>query len=134
MNMAKAKAKNKSKNKVLIVEDDSFISDMYKLKLEAEGFEVRLAEDGARGLEQINLERPDLVLLDVVMPRMDGFAVLAQVKGDPEIQNIPIVLLTNLGQKDSVEKGLKMGALDYIIKAHFTPAEVVGKVREILSK
>jgi DNA-binding response OmpR family regulator len=122
------------KNKVLIIEDDSFISDMYRLKLEAEGFNVKVAEDGQKGLEQLNKEKPDLVLLDVVMPKMDGFTVLQNIKEDPEIQDVPVVLLTNLGQKDSVEKGLKMGALDYVIKAHFTPSEVVEKVREILNK
>jgi DNA-binding response OmpR family regulator len=122
------------KNKVLIIEDDSFISDMYRLKLEAEGFVVAVAEDGEKGLEQLGKEKPDLVLLDVVMPKMDGFAVLQSVKGNPQLQDVPVVLLTNLGQKDSVEKGLKLGALDYIIKAHFTPSEVVEKVREILNK
>lgn len=122
------------KNKILIIEDDSFISDMYKLKLEAEGFQVEVAQDGQQGLEKLNKNKPDLVLLDVVMPKMDGFAVLGNIKGDPEVQNVPVVLLTNLGQKDSVEKGLKMGALDYVIKAHFTPSEVVEKVRSILDK
>jgi len=123
-----------AKNKILIIEDDSFISDMYRMKMESEGFDVKVAEDGQKGLEQINLEKPDLVLLDVVMPKMDGFTVLQTIKEDPEIQDVPVVLLTNLGQKDSVEKGLKLGALDYVIKAHFTPAEVVEKVREILNK
>lgn len=123
-----------AKNKILIIEDDSFISDMYRMKMESEGFDVKVAEDGQKGLEQINFEKPDLVLLDVVMPKMDGFTVLQTIKEDPEIQDVPVVLLTNLGQKDSVEKGLKLGALDYVIKAHFTPAEVVEKVREILNK
>lgn len=123
-----------AKNKILIIEDDNFISDMYRMKLESEGFNVRIAEDGQKGLEEVNKEKPDLVLLDVVMPRMDGFGVLQTIKEDPEVQSVPVVLLTNLGQKESVEKGLKLGALDYIIKAHFTPAEVVEKVKEILNK
>ncbi len=122
------------KNKILIIEDDTFISDMYRMKLESEGFNVRIAEDGKKGLEEVNREKPDLVLLDVVMPRMDGFGVLQTIKEDPEVQDVKVVLLTNLGQKESVEKGLELGALDYIIKAHFTPAEVVEKVKEILSK
>jgi DNA-binding response OmpR family regulator len=122
------------KNKVLIIEDDAFISDMYRLKLESEGFNVKIAEDGQKGLEQLKKEKPDLVLLDVVMPKMDGYAVLQNIKENREMQDVPVVMLTNLGQKDNVEKGLKMGALDYVIKAHFTPTEVAEKVGEILNK
>ncbi|MFA7169535.1 MAG: response regulator [Candidatus Paceibacterota bacterium] len=122
------------KNKILIIEDDSYISDMYKIKLESEGFIVNVANDGQKGVEQLNKEKPDLILLDVVMPKMDGFSVLQNIKEDPEVQDIPVIMLTNLGQKDSVEKGLKLGAADYIIKAHFTPLEVVEKVREFLNK
>lgn len=124
----------KKKSKVLIIEDDSFISDMYRIKLESEGFDVIVAPDGLQGLDAAGKEHPDLILLDVVMPKMDGFTVLQNLKGNPEIQKIPVVMLTNLGQKDSVEKGLKLGAQDYIIKAHFTPLEVVDKVKSYLSK
>lgn len=122
------------KNKILIIEDDSFISDMYKIKLESESFEVVVAADGVQGLEAAGKEHPDLILLDVVMPKMDGFTVLQNLKEKPEVQNIPVIMLTNLGQKDSVEKGLKLGAEDYIIKAHFTPLEVVEKVKTFLNK
>lgn len=122
------------KNKILIIEDDSFISDMYKIKLESEGFEVSVAADGVQGLEAAGKENPDLILLDIVMPKMDGFTVLQNLKEKPEVQNIPVIMLTNLGQKDSVEKGLKLGAADYIIKAHFTPLEVVDKVKAFLNK
>lgn len=122
------------KNKILIIEDDSYISDMYRIKLEAEGFNVTVAADGQKGLEILNKDKPDLVLLDVVMPKMDGFSVLQNIKEDPEVKDVPVIMLTNLGQKDSVEKGLKLGASDYIIKAHFTPMEVVDKVKEFLNK
>lgn len=120
------------KNKILIIEDDSYISDMYRIKLESEGFDVIVASDGQKGVECLNQQKPDLILLDVVMPKMDGFSVLQNIKEDPEVQDIPIIMLTNLGQKDSVEKGLKLGAVDYIIKAHFTPLEVVEKVKNFL--
>ena len=122
------------KNRILIIEDDSYISDMYKIKLESEGFQVIIASDGQKGVEQLNQQKPDLILLDVVMPKMDGFSVLQNIKEDPEVQDIPVIMLTNLGQKDSVEKGLKLGAEDYIIKAHFTPLEVVEKVKQFLNK
>lgn len=121
-------------SKILIIEDDSFISDMYKIKLESEGFEVNVAPDGIQGLEEAGKWHPDLILLDIVMPKMDGFTVLQNLKERPDVQGIPVVMLTNLGQRDSVEKGLKLGARDYIIKAHFTPLEVVEKVKEFLNK
>jgi len=122
------------KIKVLIIEDDSYISDMYKIKLESDNFEVVIAEDGVIGLKQLEKYRPDVILLDVVMPKVDGFSVLKTIKNNSEIKNIPVVMLTNLGQKDNVERGFELGASGYIIKAHFTPSEVVKKVKEILEK
>lgn len=124
----------KKTSAILIIEDDSFISDMYKIKFESEGFGVKVATDGIQGLEIAQRWQPDLVLLDVVMPKMDGFTVLQNFKEKPEVRDIPVIMLTNLGQKDSVSKGLKLGAADYIIKAHFTPLEVVEKVKEFLNK
>ncbi|MFA6096492.1 MAG: response regulator [Candidatus Paceibacterota bacterium] len=122
------------KIKVLIIEDDSYISDMYKIKLESDNFEVVIAEDGVIGLKQLEKYKPDVILLDVVMPKVDGFSVLKTIKNNSEIKNIPVVMLTNLGQKDNVERGFELGASGYIIKAHFTPSEVVKKVKEILEK
>ncbi len=122
------------KIKVLIIEDDSYISDMYRIKLESENFEVVVAEDGVVGIKQLEKYRPDVILLDVVMPKVDGFSVLKSIKSTDEIKNIPVIMLTNLGQKDNVERGFELGASGYIIKAHFTPSEVVKKVKEILQK
>lgn len=121
------------RSRVLIVEDDSYISDMYRIKLESECFEVEVSADGQAGLDSMVANRPDLVLLDVVMPKMDGFAVLQKIRKNPDFKDMPIVMLTNLGQKESVEKGLLMGANGYIIKAHFTPSEVVEKIKEFLN-
>lgn len=117
--------------KILIVEDDPFISDMYSLKLEEAGFEVEVAADGRKGLERIKSGGQDLVLLDIVLPMMDGFEILQALKqeGGP---HPPIILLSNLGQKDDVDKGLSLGAADYMIKADFTPSEVVAKVKKAL--
>lgn len=117
---------------VLIVEDDSFLANIYKTKFDMEGFKVSTAENGEAGLNDAIKKKPDIILLDILLPKMDGFAVLEKLQADPEVKSIPVILLTNLGQKDDVQKGLEMGAKDYLIKAHFKPSEVVAKVRSIL--
>jgi len=117
--------------KVLIVDDDPFILDMYVLKFKERGFEVVTATDGKLGLVKINEEKPDVVLLDVVMPTMDGFDVLQELKKQ-EKTAMKIIMLTNLGQKEDVERGMSLGADDYVIKAHFTPSEVVNKVMSVM--
>lgn len=120
------------KKKILIVEDDRFLSEMYATKLTASGFEVETAEDGQEALAKVKEQKPDLILLDIVLPKMDGFEFLRSFKKDPASEKILVVILTNLGQKEEVDKGLKLGANDYIIKAHFTPTEVVAKVKKLL--
>lgn len=119
--------------KILIVDDDPFILEMYMMKFKEEGFGVETVTDGKNGLKKCKEYDPDLVLLDIVMPGLDGFEVLKEIK--KENQHRPqVVLLTNLGQKEDIDKGMGLGANDYIIKAHFTPSEVVAKVRGILEK
>jgi len=120
--------------KILIIEDDPFLSEMYSTKFVESGFETELATDGKAGLVKIKNIKPDLILLDIVLPKMDGFELLKKIKEDESIKEIPVILLTNLGQKNEVEKGLSLGADEYIIKAHFTPTAVVAKVKEILNK
>ncbi|MDD2807452.1 MAG: response regulator [Patescibacteria group bacterium] len=118
--------------KILLVEDDEFLAELYATKLNMEGFEVFLAVDGEKGLKLAKEKMPDLVLLDIILPKMDGFEVLGKMKIDPETKNIPVILLTNLSQKDEVKKGLELGAKDYLIKAHFMPSEVVKKIKQTL--
>ncbi len=117
---------------ILLIEDDTFLANIYKTKFEMEGFVVDVAENGELGLKEVQKRQPDLVLLDILLPKMDGFTVLQHMKEDAELKNIPVILLTNLGQKDDVEKGLKLGAADYLIKAHFKPSETVDKVKSVL--
>lgn len=117
---------------MLIVEDDAFLSGIYQKKFEMEGFKVYIADNGEKGLADVKKKKPNAVLMDILLPKLDGFAVLERLKADSETKNIPVILLTNLGQKDDVEKGLRAGAADYLIKAHFKPSEVVDKVRKIL--
>lgn len=118
--------------KVLIVEDDPFIADVYVLKLESEGYSVDSAEDGLIGLEKLKKKKYDIILLDILMPNMDGFKVLEQIKMNPGINKIPVVILTNLSQKKDIQKGLDLGATDYIIKTKFTPTEVVKTINKVL--
>lgn len=118
--------------KILIVEDDKFLRELIVKKLSNEGYEVAEAADGEQGLQQIKQAAPELVLLDLILPGIDGFEVLAQKREDPFTAGIPVVILSNLGQKEDVDKGLSLGAVDYLIKAHFTPGEIIEKVRSIL--
>jgi DNA-binding response OmpR family regulator len=108
------------------------LSGIYATKLELDGFSVVTARDGEEGLKAAFKEKPDLILCDVLMPKLDGFEVLKRLKADAQTKDIPVIMLTNLGQKEDVEKGLEEGATDYLIKAHFVPAEAVAKIRKVL--
>lgn len=120
--------------KVLIVEDDNFLSDMYQTKFNSEGFDAIMAEDGETGIRLLSEGlRPDIVLLDIVMPKMDGIETLASIKKIDDYKDIPVVMLTNLGQKEEIDKVMNLGATNYLVKANYTPREVVKKVSEILS-
>jgi len=122
-----------SATSVVLVEDDSFISGMYQTKLGSLGFAVEVIDNGAAAAERLSKPPlPDLILLDVVLPQKDGFEILEELRRDSRTRNVPVILLTNLGQKPDVERGIKLGADDYIIKAHFTPSEVVEKITKVL--
>ncbi len=120
--------------KILIVEDDNFLVDMYTTKFELEGFQVIAAEDGEKGIALAQEEKPDIILLDILMPKKDGFSTLEDLKKDDVTKDIPVILLTNLGQKEDVKKGFDLGAAGYLIKAHFMPSEVVDKIKAILAE
>ena len=123
----------KQKLKVLIIEDDPFLLRMYAEKFEIEGFAVYVADDGQKGIRVAHKELPDIVLLDIILPKVTGFDVLKELKSSDETKNIPIILLTNLSQRDDIDRGMELGASDYLIKAHFMPSEVVDKVKQILN-
>ncbi len=124
----------KSKGSILIVEDDFFLLNIYSTKFEGEGYEVFVAPDGAKGIELVAQRKPDIILLDVLMPKLDGFGFLKEIKKDKKLSEIPIILLTNLSQKKDIDRGLAMGANDYLVKAHFMPSEVVEKVETLINK
>lgn len=118
--------------KILIVEDDKFLRELIAQKLIKEGYDIVEAVDGEKGIKSVKEEKPDLILLDLILPGIDGFEVLAKIKENPVLSQIPVIILSNLGQKDDIERGLKIGAVDYLIKAHFTPGEIVEKVKTVL--
>jgi len=114
---------------ILIIEDDRFLRDLIVHKVTKEGFNVSVAVDGEEGIKKIKEEKPDLVLLDLILPSMDGFEVLSKIREDASLNSLPVIILSNLGQREDVEKGMKLGAVDYLIKAHFTPGEIIYKIR-----
>jgi DNA-binding response OmpR family regulator len=115
---------------VLFIEDDPAVAEMYKLKLELDGYRVRVAKSGEEGLELAKASVPDIVFLDIRLPKMDGFAVLKRLRADAVTRNMPVIILSNYGEKDLVDKGLKLGALDYLIKSETTPASLSKGVQD----
>ena len=121
-----------AEKKILLVEDDPFLRNLMLVKLQKEGFNVVEAFDGEDGLKKANEIKPSLILLDLILPGIDGFEVLKQIKSSSETASIPVIILSNLGSRVDVEKGLKIGAYDFMIKAHFTPEEIVEKIKNAL--
>lgn len=117
---------------ILLVEDDVFLSSIYQKKFEMEGFKISPVDNGEKVLPEAKRKNPDIILLDILLPKKDGFTILAELKEDPETKHIPVIMLTNLGQKDDVDKAIAAGAADYLIKAHFKPSEIVDKVKTVL--
>ena len=118
--------------KILLIEDDKFLRELMSKKLVNMEYDVVSAVDGESGLAMIKETKPDAVLLDLILPGINGFEVLERAKKDPEIANIPVIILSNLGQKEDIERGLGLGAVDFMVKAHFTPQEIVNKLKAIL--
>lgn len=118
--------------KILIIEDDKFLRELIAKKLTKEGYDTTEAVDGEEGIKKIKEDKPDLILLDLILPGIDGFEVLSKIKEDPILALIPVIILSNLGQREDVERGLKLGAVDYLIKAHFTPGEIIDKIGSTL--
>lgn len=118
--------------KLLIVEDDPFLSKMYSKKFQIAGYQVELAHDGADALAKVSSFSPDLILMDILMPKMNGIEVLEKIKADPKLKKIPVVMLTNLSTTDDAETALKKGAAKYIVKSEVTPSQIVKAVIEVL--
>jgi DNA-binding response OmpR family regulator len=119
---------------ILLVEDDPFLIDIYTTKLMDRGFSVEVAKDGEEAQRKLNEGKFDLLLLDIVLPHIDGWEILEKIKNEKlKIKNnLKIIVLSNLGQKEEVEKGLRLGADKYLIKAHYTPTEVIEEIKKVL--
>lgn len=118
--------------KVLIIEDDQRLNKIYSIKLNQEGIETSIAVDGEEGWRKLNEEKPDLVLIDLMIPIKDGFAILEDRAKNPELMKIPALVLSNLGQDTDVARAKKLGASEYLVKANFSIQGIVDKVKEYL--
>ncbi|MCR4324318.1 MAG: response regulator [Candidatus Curtissbacteria bacterium] len=119
--------------KVLLVEDDQFLQKMYQKKFQISGFEVEIAKDGEEGLSKMKALKPDIVLMDIMMPKLNGIDATAAAKSDETTRNIPIIILTNLSSTEDAQTAVKKGAVDFMVKSNFTPAQVVEKVKQVLA-
>ncbi|MEA1963249.1 MAG: response regulator [Patescibacteria group bacterium] len=118
--------------KILICEDDAMIGGMYKTKLEQEGYVVLLADNGASGLSMALSQKPDLILLDIIMPQLDGFSVLQELRSSAKTKKTPVIMLTNLSTDEDKKKGDQFGATDYLVKANLTPSQVGEAIKKYL--
>jgi two-component system alkaline phosphatase synthesis response regulator PhoP len=122
------------KGKILIIEDDASFRRVYHDMFETAGYQVLVAENGEIGWDLAKAEKPDLVMLDLVLPGLNGFDVLKYIRGDSETKNIPVIITTALGEQDDIRKGIELGANDYLVKGFFTPREVLAKIRAVFTQ
>lgn len=120
--------------KILIIEDDYFIRELYERQLKKRGYDVVAAADGAEGLVKAAEVSPNLILLDIMLPKLNGLDLLGTLKAKPETKDIPVVLLTNLGQESVIKEGFKLGAKGYLIKSAYTPEQIISEVESFMSE
>ena len=118
--------------RVLFVEDDASVAQMYRLKLELDGYTVDVAGDGLAALEKARTTAPDIIFLDIRLPKLDGLGVLEALRGDPSTAQIPVVILSNWNERELVERGVSLGALDHLIKSQTTPARLSQRLKDWL--
>lgn len=120
--------------KILIVEDETALLYALKAELSYNGFEILEAMDGEKGLKILEEQKPDIIILDLLLPGIDGFEVLRRIKSKDETKNIPVIILTNLGDGENIEKGKKLGADDYLIKTDYSLEDVIKKIKDLINK
>jgi len=118
---------------ILLVEDDPFLIDIYSKKFQEAGYNLEVISDGTKVASALEAKVYDLVLLDIVLPKIEGWQILRGIKQNVQFKNLKVVVLSNLGQKEEVEKGLSLGAYKYLIKSHFKPSEIIEQVKKILA-
>ena len=119
--------------KVLIIEDESYLLEMYKMRFEQGGYEVMVAEDGESGLSMARKGQPDIVLLDIMLPKMNGYQVLEEIRKNADTEKLKVYVLSNLGQSVEIKKGMEGGANGYFVKSNLTPTQLFTDVEKILS-
>lgn len=120
--------------RLLLVEDDKFLRELLSGKLEREGYTVFGAFNGEEAVNHLRVNTPHLILLDLVLPGSDGFEILANLKQNPETANIPVIVLSNLGSRDDIDKAMNLGARNFMVKAHHTPQEIVETIKKVLGE
>lgn len=120
--------------KILIIEDEEILTNLLQKKLTREGYEISTAEDGEEGLKEMRETKPDLILLDIIMPKKDGFEVMEEMAKDKELKDIPVIIVSNSGQPVEIERAQKLGAKDWLIKTQFDPKEVIDKVVKVIGR
>jgi CheY-like chemotaxis protein len=123
-----------SQVEVLLIEDDPAVLEMYRMKLELDGYNVTIATDGEEGLAQAKKMKPGIIFLDIRLPKMDGFEVLGALRSDETTKEIPVVILSNYGEKELIDRGLKLGAHEFLIKAQTTPSALSKRVGEWITE
>ena len=125
---------NNIQKQVFFVEDDILLLEVMEKFLRQAGYSVVIAKDGAEAVEALKTVTPHLILLDILLPHIDGFEILKHIKEDPRISSVPVVILSNYGSENDVKKGLELGAREYLVKASLTPEEIVDRVKKILGE
>jgi DNA-binding response OmpR family regulator len=125
---------NKRPAKILVVEDETFLVKIYAVKLKKEGYDVSIANDGEAAVKMAADVKPDLILLDLILPKMNGFEALEKIRANAENKKTPVIVLSNLGQEEDIKRAESLGADDYLVKANFSIQDIVTKIRETLDK
>lgn len=125
---------DEQKPSILVVEDDKFLLKLLETKLQKEGFGIQTAENGLQALEILKTSRPTLILLDLILPEKNGFEVLAEIKADPETHDIPVLIISNLGQDTDIARGKELGAIEYFVKSDISVNDLVKHIKEYFSQ
>lgn len=121
-------------SKILLIEDDIFLSSLLKNRFQKEGFDIQLVGDGNEAMKAVKDQKPDLILLDIILPGKSGFEVLEEMRTDPHTARIPVMIISNLGQESDVEKGKELGVVDYLVKSRVSIDFLVQKAKELLPR